>query len=366
MTFSARDSQMMARALLLAECGAYTTKPNPMVGCVIARDDKIVGEGFHQKAGEPHAEVFALREAGDLAQGATAYVTLEPCSHFGKTPPCADALVQAGITRVVAAIADPYHAVSGRGFEKLEAVGIQVEIGLLEQEARELNRGFLSRVQRGRPWVRIKMAMSLDGRTALASGESKWISSEESRFDVALWRARSGAILTSDVTVKYDNPQMTVRMREDESESFKPPIRVVLDSQGFLGDDYKIFDDSAESITVHAMEVVPDYGAHRDAIAVPSSQGHVDLPAVLTQLAQRGVNEVQVEAGPRLSGAFVKQGLADEILLYIAPVILGDTAKPLFAGINISDMTQRFNFSVLESMNIGPDVRLLLRQNISG
>ncbi|MGH8107021.1 MAG: bifunctional diaminohydroxyphosphoribosylaminopyrimidine deaminase/5-amino-6-(5-phosphoribosylamino)uracil reductase RibD, partial [Arenimonas sp.] len=327
------------------------------------RGEKIVGEGFHQRAGEPHAEVFALRDAGELAQGATAYVTLEPCSHFGKTPPCADALVQAGITRVVAATADPFHAVSGRGFEKLEAVGVHVEVGLLEQQARELNRGFLSRVQRGRPWVRIKMAMSLDGRTALASGESKWISSEDSRFDVAQWRARSGAILTSDVTVKYDNPQLTVRMREPEN--FKAPIRIVLDSQGYLGDNYKIFDDNAESITVHAMDVVPDYGAHRDAIAVPSSQGHVDLPAVLTQLAQRGVNEVQVEAGPRLSGAFLKQGLADEILLYIAPIVLGDTAKPLFAGINITEMSKRFNFHVMQSTNIGSDVRLLLRQKIS-
>lgn len=360
MTFSQRDSQMMARALLLAECGAYTTKPNPMVGCVIARGDKIVGEGFHQRAGEPHAEVFALREAGELAQGATAYVTLEPCSHFGKTPPCADALVQAGITRVVAAIADPFHAVSGRGFEKLQAVGIQVEVGLLEERARELNRGFLSRVQRGRPWTRIKLAMSLDGRTALASGESKWISSEESRFDVAEWRARSGAILTSDVTVKHDDPHLTVRMREPES--FKPPLRVVLDSQGYLGDNYRVFDDSAESITVHAMDVVPDYGAHRDAIAVPSSFGHVDLPAVLNQLAQRGVNELQVEAGPRLSGAFLKQDLADEILLYIAPVILGDAAKPLFADINIEQMSQRFNFSIVENTVIGGDIRLLLRK----
>lgn len=357
--FSIHDSQMMARALLLAECGAYTTKPNPMVGCVIVRGEKIVGEGFHQRAGEPHAEVFALREAGELARGATAYVTLEPCSHFGKTPPCADALVQAGITRVVAAIADPFHAVSGRGFEKLEAAGIQVEVGLLEQQARELNRGFLSRVQRGRPWTRIKMAISLDGRTALASGESKWITSEDSRFDVAEWRARSGAILTSDATVKQDDPQLTVRMREPEA--FKPPLRVVLDSQGYLGDNYRIFDDSAESITVHAMDVVPDYGAHRDAIAVPSSHGHVDLPAVLTQLAQRGINEVQIEAGPRLSGAFLKQGLVDEILLYIAPVILGDNAKPLFADIDIRQMSQRFNFSILESTRIGDDMRVLLR-----
>ena len=359
MIFSTRDSQMMARALLLAECGAYTTKPNPMVGCVIARGDKVVGEGFHQLAGGPHAEVFALREAGELSQGATAYVTPEPCSHFGKTPPCADALVGAGITRVVAAIADPFHAVSGRGFEKLQAVGIQVDVGLLEKEARELNRGFLSRVQRGRPWTRIKMAMSLDGRTALAGGDSKWISSEDSRFDVAQWRARSGAILTSDATVKQDDPQLTVRMREPES--FKPPIRVVLDSQGYLSDNYKVFDDSAESITVHAMDVVPDYGAHRDAIAVPGSHGHVDLPAVLTQLGQRGVNELQIEAGPRLSGAFLKQGLIDEILLYIAPVILGDTAKPLFAGINIQQMSQRYNFSIIESISMGGDMRLLLR-----
>lgn len=359
MSFSVLDTQMMQRALSLAANGAYTTKPNPMVGCVIARGEKIVGEGFHQRAGEPHAEVFALREAGELASGATAYVTLEPCSHFGKTPPCADALVAAGITRVVAAIADPYHAVSGRGFEKLQAVGMQVDVGLLEQEARELNRGFLSRVQRGRPWVRIKLAMSLDGRTAMASGESKWISSEASRLDVAHWRACSGAILTSDVTVKQDDPQLTVRL--NDTQAFEAPLRVILDSQGYLGDNYRVFDCSADSLTVHAMDVVPDYGAHRDAIAVPGNQGHVDLPAVLTQLAQRGVNELQIEAGPRLSGAFLQQGLVDEILLYVAPVVLGDAAKPLFAGINILQMSERFHFSIIESANIGGDMRLLLR-----
>jgi diaminohydroxyphosphoribosylaminopyrimidine deaminase / 5-amino-6-(5-phosphoribosylamino)uracil reductase len=359
MSFSEFDTRMMHHALALAERGAYTTKPNPMVGCVITRDDKIVGEGFHQRAGEAHAEVFALQQAAELARGATAYVTLEPCSHFGKTPPCADALVSAGITRVVAAIADPYHAVSGRGFEKLQAAGIHVEHGLLENEARELNRGFLSRVQRGRPWVRVKMAMSLDGRTAMANGESKWISSEASREDVAKWRARSSAILTSAPTVEFDDPQLNVRL--PTATPFVAPMRVVIDTGGQLRDHYRVFDDQAESISICSSSVVPAYSDQREAMAVPEKQGHVDLAAVLSQLAMRGVNEIQVEAGANLSGAFLKQHLVDELLIYIAPIVLGEKARPLFSQMNIYAMAQRMQFSIVNHQMFDGDMRLLLR-----
>jgi diaminohydroxyphosphoribosylaminopyrimidine deaminase / 5-amino-6-(5-phosphoribosylamino)uracil reductase len=359
MTFSDLDTRMMQHALALAERGAYTTKPNPMVGCVITRDDKIVGEGFHQRAGEAHAEVFALQQAGELARGATAYVTLEPCSHFGKTPPCADALVSAGITRVVAAIADPYHAVSGRGFEKLQAAGIHVEHGLLETEAREMNRGFLSRVERGRPWVRVKMAMSLDGRTAMANGESKWISADASREDVAKWRARSSAILTSAPTVEFDDPQLTVRLTKPAP--FVPPLRVVIDTGGQLRDHYRVFDSQAHSISVCSASVVPVYSDHREAMALPEKHGHVDLSAVLSQLAIRGINELQVEAGANLSGAFLKQHLVDELLLYIAPIVLGEKSRPLFSQMNIYSMAQRMQFSIVDHQILDGDMRLLLR-----
>ncbi|MGN6512520.1 MAG: bifunctional diaminohydroxyphosphoribosylaminopyrimidine deaminase/5-amino-6-(5-phosphoribosylamino)uracil reductase RibD, partial [Lysobacteraceae bacterium] len=230
--FSATDHAMMARALRLAERGTYTTKPNPMVGCVVAQGEEVVGEGWHQRAGGPHAEVLALEAAGARARGATAYVTLEPCAHVGKTGPCADALVAAGVARVVAAMRDPNPAVDGSGFERLRAAGIAVDAGLMEPLARELNRGFLSRVERGRPWVRIKLATSFDGRTALASGESKWISGGPAREDVQRWRARSGAILTGAGTVLMDDPQLTVRFSGDMPEherAFVPPLRVVLD-----------------------------------------------------------------------------------------------------------------------------------------
>ena len=363
MTFSQRDSQMMARALLLAECGAYTTKPNPMVGCVIARGDRIVGEGFHQRAGEPHAEVFALREAGELAQGATAYVTLEPCSHFGKTPPCADALVQAGITRVVAAIADPFHAVSGRGFEKLQAVGIQVEVGLMEQQARELNRGFLSRVQRGRPWTRIKLAMSLDGRTGLANGESKWITGDAARTDVQRWRARSGALLTGAGTVLMDDPHLTVRL--ETGEAFVPPLRVVLDPGLATVARGHVREGDAPTLYLHAPDAKPprllSTGHGAQHAAVPVQRGMFDLHAVLRLLAERGINEVQLEAGATLAGSFLSAGLVDELLLYIAPVLLGEGARPLFDGLHIHEMTERLQLKVIDTRHIGNDLRLLLR-----
>jgi diaminohydroxyphosphoribosylaminopyrimidine deaminase / 5-amino-6-(5-phosphoribosylamino)uracil reductase len=358
-TFSAFDHQMMARALQLAERGIYTTKPNPMVGCVITRGETIAGEAWHQKAGEPHAEALALQQAGDKAHGATAYVTLEPCAHFGRTPPCADALVRAGIMRVVAAVRDPFHSVAGKGFAALEAAGVHVESGLMQTQARELNRGFFSRQERGRPWVRIKMAMSLDGRTALSNGASQWISGEAARADVQHWRARSGAILSGSGTVRADNPRLTVR---DESIQCVPPLRVILDSLGRLDAGSQIFaNHDAPTLRVIAADVIPANDCDGETISVPRKGGVLDLHAVLAQLSSRGVNEVQVESGATLAGALLNAGLFDELLLYIAPVLLGDKGRPLFANLNLQSMQERYQLSVVDERKVGSDWRLLLR-----
>ena len=359
MSFTAVDHAHMARALQLAERAAFTTKPNPMVGCVIADGERVLGEGWHERAGEPHAEVHALRAAGARAQGATAYVTLEPCSHHGRTGPCADALVGAGVTRVVAASRDPFYQVAGQGFAKLTAAGITVEHGLMETAARHLNRGFFSRIERGRPWVRVKLGMSLDGRTALASGESKWITSDASRADVMRWRARSGAILTGIGTVLADDPKLTVRL--PGGEAFVPPLRVVLDERGRLpATSALLTDGAAPTLAVHADDVVPDYGDEVSAFAVRRGGLGLDLNAVLSQLAQRGVNELQVETGATLSGALLSAGLVDELLLYVAPVLLGERGRPLFAGIDPATMSERLGLRLLETRQVGPDLRLLL------
>ncbi|PKM08503.1 MAG: riboflavin biosynthesis protein RibD [Gammaproteobacteria bacterium HGW-Gammaproteobacteria-4] len=356
--FTALDHAHMAHALRLAARGSFTTRPNPMVGCVIARGEQVLGEGWHQQAGGAHAEVFALREAGDAASGATAYVTLEPCAHHGRTPPCADALVAAGITRVVAATLDPFAHVAGRGFSTLSASGITVEVGLMQVAARALNRGFFSRIERGRPWLRVKLAMSIDGRTALASGESKWITSEASRADVQHWRARSGAILTGSGTVRADDPQLTVRLGD---VAFEPPLRVVLDSGGRLPAGARILRDAdAPTVLVYADDIVPDYADTVQGFAVRRVPGGLDLAAVLAQLATRGISEVQVEAGARLCGALLREGLVDELLLYIAPIVLGDQGQPLLAGIHPASMAERLDLTLLESRQIGPDLRLLL------
>ena len=357
--FSASDRSHMARALALAERGANTTAPNPRVGCVIAHDEQVLGEGWHVRAGEPHAEVFALRAAGDRARGATAYVTLEPCAHHGRTPPCAEALIAAGIARVVAAVRDPHPLVIGRGFAMLEAAGIRVETGLMEAEVRELNRGFLSRIERGRPWVRVKLAMSLDGCTALANGESKWITSEAARGDVSHWRARSDALLTGAGTVRADDPHLTVRLAEPVD--FLAPIRVVLDGPGRLPASAKIFDAAAPTWLIRSPEAVAGDGVTAEAMTVPAIDGRLDLSAVMAQLAQRQINEVQVEAGATLSGALLRAGLVDELLLYLAPVLLGDRGRPLFAGLDIATMAERLEFDLLETLPIGPDLRLLFR-----
>ena len=359
MSFSAIDHRMMARALRLAERAAFTTRPNPMVGCVIAHGEDVVGEGWHQRKGGPHAEVFALRAAEERARGATAYVTLEPCAHTGSTGPCADALIAAGVARVVGAMRDPFPQVDGAGFEKLRAAGIVVESGLMEAQARELNRGFLSRIERGRPWLRVKLASSLDGRTAMASGDSKWISGEAARRDVQQWRARSGALLTGAGTVLADDPQLTVRL--DDGSDFLPPLRVVLDPGLATVARGRVREGDAPTLYLHAPEAKPPRGLQADHVAVPVDKGRFDLDAVLRLLATRGINEVQVEAGATLAGAFLAAGLVDELLLYIAPVLLGERARPLFDGLHIDAMAERLRLRTVDSRSIGGDLRLLLR-----
>ena len=359
MSWSAIDHALMERALRLAERGAFTTRPNPMVGCVVAHGDEVVGEGWHQRKGGPHAEVLALQAAGARASGATAYVTLEPCAHTGSTGPCADALVAAGVARVVAAMRDPFQHVDGAGFDRLQAAGIAVEVGLMEPRARELNRGFLSRIERGRPWLRVKLAMSLDGRTALASGDSKWISGEAARRDVHQWRARSGAILTGAGTVLADDPRLTVRL--DDGAGFVPPLRVVLDPHLATVARGQVREGDAPTLYVHAPDAKPPREMRAERIAVAAQGGGFDLQQVLRLLGERGINEVQLEAGATLAGAFLSAGLVDELLLYIAPVLLGERARPLFDGLHIDAMTERLQMHPVDSRRIGEDHRLLLR-----
>ncbi len=357
--FSATDHAMMARALRLAELGAYTTRPNPMVGCVVARGDEVLGEGWHRRQGGAHAEVLALEAAGAQARGATAYVTLEPCAHTGSTGPCADALIAAGVARVVAAMRDPFPQVDGSGFARLRDAGIEVGVGLMEVQARELNIGFVSRLVRGRPWVRVKLASSLDGRTAMASGDSKWITGEAARTDVMHWRARAGAILTGAGTVLVDDPSLTVRF--DPPREFVPPLRVVLDPGLATVARGKVREGDAPTLYLHAPDVKPPRDLTADRAAVPVKSGVFDLDAVLALLARRGINEVHVEAGATLAGALLKAGRVDELLLYVAPVLLGDTARPLFGGLGYTEMAQRLHMTVIDSRRIGDDLRLQLR-----
>lgn len=357
--FSAIDHVMMARALRLAERGAWTTKPNPMVGCVLAHGDEVVGEGWHRRKGGPHAEVFALEAAGARAQGATAYVTLEPCAHTGSTGPCADALVAAGVARVVAAMRDPFPQVDGKGFERLRAAGIDAASGLMEAQARALNRGYLSRLERGRPWVRVKLAMSLDGRTALASGDSQWITGEAARADGHLWRARSGAIVSGAGTILADDPQLTVRV--PEGDEFVPPLRVVLDPGLATIARGRVREGDAPTLYLHAPNVKPPRELDAARAAVATRDGYLDLEAVLKLLAEREINEIHVETGATLAGGFLSAGLVDELLLYVAPVLLGDRARPLFSGLHIEEMAQRFRLRVIETRAVGDDLRLLLQ-----
>jgi diaminohydroxyphosphoribosylaminopyrimidine deaminase / 5-amino-6-(5-phosphoribosylamino)uracil reductase len=361
--FGAIDHAHMAQALRLAERGLYTTQPNPRVGCVIAHGDDVLGEGWHQRAGEPHAEVYALREAGERARGATAYVTLEPCAHHGRTPPCADALIAAGVKRVVIAAEDPFPQVAGRGIGKLRDAGVTVDVGLMREAARELNVGFFSRIERGRPWLRVKLAMSLDGRTALANGESKWITGEAARADVQRWRARSSAILSGSGTVLADDPRFTVRLPEDAA--FAPPLRVILDRQLRTPAGSHVLDGSVPTLLLHgaAASGADERFARVERIALAMSGDALDLRAALALLAGRGCNEVHVEAGPTLCGALFAAGLVDELLLYVAPLLLGDSARPLLQLPALDDMARRWQLQMVDQRMLGQDTRLRLRPN---
>ena len=363
--FSAVDHAHMALALRLAERGLFTTQPNPRVGCVIAHGEEIVGSGWHQRAGGAHAEVFALNDAGDRARAATAYVSLEPCAHFGRTPPCADALIAAGVARVVIAHEDPFARVDGRGVDRLRSAGIKVESGLMTVAAREINRGFLSRIERGRPWLRLKLAMSLDGRTALANGESKWITGNAARADVQAWRARSSAILSGIGTILADDPQLTVRLPNvDAGDAAQvAPLRVVLDRDLRTPAAAKVLDGTAPTLILHGGEAEPiDQRFERvERAAVEIHEGRLDLSSVLALLAAREINEIQVEAGPTLCGALFAEGLVDELLLYVAPVLLGNDARPLLDLPALSDMAARWKLDVVDQRMLGADWRLLLR-----
>lgn len=354
----------MLRALQLAARGKTSTHPNPRVGCVIVQGDEVVGEGWHQKAGEPHAEVHALREAGARAQGATAYVTLEPCSHHGRTPPCAEALLKAGIGRVVAAMQDPNPLVSGRGLQRLRDQGIAVECGLCESEARALNQGFVSRMTRKRPWLTLKIAASLDGRTAMASGESRWISGPESLVDVHRLRAEAGAVLVGAGTALADDPELGVRdWLPPTGTPLRPPDRIVIDGQARVPATARVWrEDGARRFWITGEDGPAEVPAGVEGLRTGrGAKGKLDLPAVLKALAARDVNEVLVEAGPRLAGALLQQGMVDELLLYLAPVLLGDAARPLAFLPGLDRLSDRLQFRVEDVQPIGADLRLRLR-----
>lgn len=351
----------MTQALRLAQKGLYTTHPNPRVGCVLTRADQVVGKGWHQAAGGDHAEIAALKEAGAAASGATAYVTLEPCAHQGRTGACADELLKAGIKRVVAAVSDPFPEVAGKGLDRLREAGVQVETGLMEKQARNLNSGFFSRHTRGRPWVRVKTAQSLDGRTALANGESKWITSEQSREDVQHWRACSDAILTGIETVIADDPRMTVRSRDVSRQ----PLRVIADSHFRIDRSMQILNPADRALVIgckqgSAMERLQEQGV--DCALVPENpdDGRTDLRCLLETLGERGINEVQVEAGATLCGALLYENLVDEILLYQAPSLLGDDGAPAFSIGPLESVSQGVHLEVLDMVRTGPDLRYRL------
>lgn len=354
--FSVADHTHMARALQLAAQGLYTTTPNPRVGCVIVKDGHVIGEGWHQRAGTPHAEIHALKAAGDAARGATVYVTLEPCSHHGRTPPCAEALVQAGVTRVVAAMSDPNPLVAGGGISMLTLAGIQAEVGLMENEARALNPGFISRMTRQCPWVRLKTASTLDGKTALANGQSQWITGEAARADVQKLRARACAILTGSGTILADNPRMNVR----DVDIGRQPLRVIVDSALRTPVDAAILPaliacHHAEPAARAALEQT---GA--EVIELPGMEGRVDLAALLTRLSQRGINELHVEAGATLNGALLAAGLVDEWVAYMAPMAAGDDARGLFSQPALTTLADAMRFRVSDVRQIGDDLRLTL------
>lgn len=350
----------MRRALELAALGLYTTHPNPRVGCVLVRDGEVVGEGWHARAGEPHAEVHALRAAGERARGATAWVTLEPCTHHGRTPPCADALIAAGVARVVVAMRDPFPAVDGAGIARLRAAGIAVDCGVLEEEARELNLGFVSRLTRRRPWMRVKLGLSLDGRSALADGRSQWITSPAARADVQHWRARSSAVLSGIGSVLADDSRLTVRLPGVEHGR---PERIVLDRQGCLPARARLLAEPGPVLWVTATGAPdrPELDGRVERLTLPDPNGRLHLQRLCCALAERGHNEVLVEAGPRLAGAFVAAGLVDELVWYLAPKLLGAHARPALL-LPEPESLDEVDWRWVDVTRVGEDLRVVLRR----
>lgn len=370
MPFSVQDHQFMQRALTLAARGQYTTSPNPAVGCVLVKNGEIVGEGFHVKAGEPHAERIALAAAGEKAQGATAYVTLEPCSHYGRTPPCALGLIEAGVTKVIAAMRDPNPLVAGKGLQLLADAGIESAVGLLEDQAEHLNQGFLKRMRTGQPFVQLKLAMSLDGRTAMASGESKWITGNVSRADVQKMRAKSSALLSTSATVLADDPSLNVRwtefpadLKNDYAEdAVRQPIRVILDSKHRILPTHRLFNTSSPVWLVSSQS--------RDLTGFPDFCEQIILPAenllshLMIELGKRQINSLWVEAGANLAGSLIEQKLVDELIIYMAPKLLGDQARGLCQLPHLTALADAPIWQLKEITPIGDDVKLVYTPTI--
>jgi len=358
--FNPADEHFMAHALRIAARGLFTTTPNPRVGCVIVRNGAIVGEGFHERAGEPHAEISALRAAGERAAGATVHLTLEPCSHHGRTPPCVEALIAAKVRRVVAAMQDPNPKVAGDGFARLRAAGVEVHTGLLEDEARELNIGFVARMTRGRPWVRLKVAASLDGKTALGNGKSQWITGEEARADGHRWRARACAVLTGIGTVQDDDPQLTVRAVETPRQ----PLKVLVDSRLEAPLDARLF-AGGTALVAAAVDDREKAARLRDrgveVVVLPNATGKVELTDLMRELARRELNEIHVEAGFKLNGSLVAAGVVDELLVYLAPSLIGESGQGMFNLPALDDLAQRRRLVWRDVQRIGQDLRVVAR-----
>ena len=366
--FSPQDVAFMQLALDLAKQGEFTTTPNPSVGCVLVKDGEVVGKGFHAKAGEPHAEVMALREAGEKARGATAYVTLEPCSHFGRTPPCAKGLVEAGVSKVIAAMCDPNPQVAGKGLQILTDAGIQSAVGLLEENAEQLNKGFLKRMRTGKPFVQLKLAMSIDGKTAMASGESKWITGAQARADVQQYRAKASAILSTSQTVLADDPSLNVRWEElppdvkadYPQEKLRQPVRVILDSSHKVRSDFKVFlTESPVWLVGEDDYPLTGFPVFTDYLQLDRNQGETRLQALIAELGKRQINTLWVEAGATLAGALIAENLVDELIIYMAPKLLGDQARDLCHLPNLTQLADAPLWQLQSCEPVGDDLKLI-------
>ena len=366
--FSPQDVAFMQLALDLAKQGEFTTTPNPSVGCVLVKDGKVVGKGFHAKAGEPHAEVMALREAGENARGATAYVTLEPCSHFGRTPPCAKGLVEAGVSKVIAAMCDPNPQVAGKGLQILSDAGIESAVGLLEENAEQLNKGFLKRMRTGKPFVQLKLAMSIDGKTAMASGESKWITGAQARADVQQYRAKASAILSTSQTVLADDPSLNVRWEELPSdvkagyaqEKLRQPVRVILDSTHKVRSDFNVFSTESPVWLVGEDDYpLTGFPVFTDYLQLDRNQGETRLQALMAELGKRQINTLWVEAGATLAGALIAENLVDELIIYMAPKLLGDQARDLCHLPNLTQLADAPLWQLQSCEPVGDDLKLI-------